>query len=125
MTTAERNLFKKIYEYLFNVQKNKKSDYVVGICSIFNLLNEKTLKSIVEIAEFSAFAPKNKWDIIDWLDKKYLYPSTWGFWWLSPVNNKDKLIIEERLTAIAFMLTMPKDIVPEFTKQKKTKKKKK
>lgn len=126
MTKTEKKIFKKIYEYLLEIQKDTKNEWCfpVGICSIFNLLDHKSLKFVTHIPEFAALAPADKRDYIGWIDKKYLYPSTGSFWWEPPLDNK-KLAIEERLTALAFVLTMPKDLVPELTKQKKTKKKKK
>lgn len=132
MTKTEKKIFKKIYEYLLEIQKDTKNEWCfpVGICSIFSLIDKynlrynKGLKFVSQIPEFAAFAPKEKRDTVDWQDKKYKYPSTGSFWWEWPMNNR-KLAIEERLTAVAFILTMPEDLVPELTKQKKTKKKKK
>ena len=126
MTKTEKKIFKKIYEYLLEIQKDTKNEwcFVVGICSIFNLIDHKSLKFVSQIPEFAAFAPEKFRDLVDWQDKKYKYPSTGSFWWELPMDNR-KLAIEERLTAVAFILTMPEDLVPELTKQKKTKKKKK
>lgn len=139
MTKTERKILNKMAEFQQNnlkkINNQKDRIYPIGLCSLFyytrHFLKSGNSLEIEKILEFCALAPKECWDNIH--DNGLLYPFNSKYWW---TKGKDKdhnfpvIAVEERLTALAFMLTMPEDMVPELKKipskkKSKTKKKKK
>lgn len=87
MTQEERMTLKKAADYI--------SFYSVGICLAIYIVSDLEHK-LINIPEAMAFRPE-----------KIFYPEK--YWFEHPLFPEGK---SERLLAIAFMLTMPKEMIP-------------